>query len=50
MRDLIKPFEMVWTWTGSNLGLPGQILITCAAVIAVLALCMWVGNRRGAVG
>ncbi len=50
MRDLVRPFEIAWNWVGTNLGLPGQMLFVCAAVIAVLALFMWVGGRRGAAG
>jgi hypothetical protein len=50
MRDISKPMEVAWTWMGTNLGLPGQILLICASVIVALALFVWVGNRQGAVG
>jgi hypothetical protein len=50
MRDLIKPFEIAWTWVSESFGLPGQILVVCALIIFVLAIFFWVGNRRGAAG
>jgi hypothetical protein len=50
MRDFLKPMELAWTWMGTNLGLPGQILVICASVIVALALFVWVGNRQGAAG
>jgi hypothetical protein len=50
MRDLLKPFELVWTWASTNFGLPGQLFLLSASVILGLGLIAWVSNRRGAVG
>jgi hypothetical protein len=47
MHDLLLPFEMFWAWVTKNFGLPGQMLVTCAAILFVLAMFVWVGNRRG---
>jgi hypothetical protein len=50
MRELVQPIEAAWNWVGTNLGMPGQMLLICTVVIAVLAMFVWIGNRRGAVG
>ena len=47
MHDLLLPLEMFWNWVTKNFGLPGQMLVTCAAILFVLAMFVWVGNRRG---
>jgi hypothetical protein len=47
MRDLLLPFEMLWAWVATNFGLPGQMLLLCAALVTVLAVFVWIGNRRG---
>jgi hypothetical protein len=46
MDDLVRPFVQLWNWITHTGGLPGQILFVCLAIIVVLGVTVWLGNRR----
>jgi hypothetical protein len=46
MEEMSRPFVRLWTWVEQEGGYPGQVFLVTAIVMAIVAFCTWLGNRR----
>ncbi len=46
MEYMLRPFVNLWTWIERVGGYPGQVMAGCLAVIFVLGVLSWIGNKK----